>query len=253
MPMVYKSPAGRAAAALLDGIAPRYCVLCGMRSRRPLALCEACEEEIPRNRPACPRCALPMASATETCGACLRKPPPLRFALAARIYAEPVSSMVRAFKFGGDFSMPAVLAQLMAPAVAHGLGREARPDYLVPMPLHWWRRWRRGFNQSELLARALVRHPELQSMELRVHPGLCGRIRHTPAQTGLAAEERRRNMRDCFRCESPLAGLHLAIVDDVMTTGASANALAEALLGAGAERVDLWCCARTPEPGMDMR
>jgi ComF family protein len=139
----------------------------------------------------------------------------------------------------------------MAAAIASRLEQRPAPDALIPMPLHWFRGWRRGFNQAELLARSLSLHPRLRSARLSVDGSLCRRRRATRPQHGLDAKSRRRNLRNAIECTAPIDGLCLAIIDDVMTTGASADALARVLLKAGAAEVEVWCCARTPNPAAD--
>lgn len=236
---------------LLNVLAPCYCVLCGLPSKRALTLCQACEDEIPTNSPACPRCALPLHDAAPECGQCLRRPPAFATTLAPRLYTEPMSQFIKSLKFRGDLSLLPLLTELMAEAVASRLDQRRPPDALIPMPLHWLRRWRRGFNQAELLARSLARHPRLRSACLSVDGGLCHRRRATRPQHGLDAKSRRRNLRNAIECRSSIDGLSLAIIDDVMTTGASADALARVLLKAGAADVEVWCCARTPNPAAD--
>jgi ComF family protein len=162
-----------------------------------------------------------------------------------------MSGFIKRLKFSGDLSLLPVLTELMADAVARRLEQRRAPDALVPMPLHWLRRWRRGFNQAELLARSLSRHPRLRGACLSVDGGLCRRRRATRPQHGLDAKSRRRNLHNAIECRSSVDGLSLAIIDDVMTTGASADALARVLLKAGAANVEVWCCARTPTPTAD--
>lgn len=231
---------------LLDVLAPCYCVLCGLPSMRPLTLCQPCEDDIPANDPACPRCALPLHDTAPECGQCLHRPPAFTATIATRLYTEPMSRFIKDLKFRGDLSLLPVLTELMAASIASRLAQRRAPDALVPMPLHWFRKWRRGFNQAELLAHGLARHPDLRSARLRVDNGLCRRRRATRPQHGLNAKSRARNLHNAIECKASVDGLYLVIIDDVMTTGASANALAHALLGAGAADVEVWCCARTP-------
>jgi ComF family protein len=162
-----------------------------------------------------------------------------------------MSQFIKGLKFRGDLSLLPVLTELMAAALADRLEQGRAPDALIPMPLHWYRRWRRGFNQAELLARSLVLHPRLRGAGLSVDGSLCRRRRATRPQHGLDAKSRRRNLRNAIECTASIDKLSLAIIDDVMTTGASANALATALLKAGAADVEVWCCARTPNPSAD--
>jgi ComF family protein len=230
----------------LDALAPCHCAACGLRSYRPVELCEACENELPWLGPACYQCALPLPGDGALCGQCLRAPPAFDATVAACLFAQPVAGFIHALKYGGQFALLPVLGEVLAQAVADHLAEADTPDLLVPMPLHWARRWRRGFNQADLLAQGLRRHPELLEYELTVNDKLCRRVRATPPQRGLHRDERRRNLRSAMRCGADLAGQSVAIVDDVLTTGASADALANTLKKAGAGRVEVWCCARTP-------
>ncbi len=255
-----KNVALRVGRTILDLVAPCYCMVCGLPSRRPITLCQPCERELAGNSPACPCCAAPLPNTvplpnTESlamhaalCGHCQVNPPAFQRTIAPHLYTEPLSTAIKTMKFKGDLSLLAALAHLLAGNVARELAHRPRPDYLLPMPLHWWRHWRRGFNQAELLAQALCRHPLLSPYNLQVAGHWCRRTRATRPQAGLGADQRAVNLRNSMQCTSTLSGLHLVIVDDVMTTGASANALARVLLAAGAAQVDVWCCARTPGP-----
>lgn len=233
-----------AADRLLDLLAPCECDLCGLPSGRFVDLCIPCEGELPWLGGCCRQCALPLAGGGPLCGQCLANPPAFDRCVAACAYAEPVSQWVHAGKYRGDFSRLAILAELLRRPVA---ALERPPDLLVPMPLHWRRRWRRGFNQADVLARTIARHPLLQHQELRIDGGLCRRVVATPPQRGLDASQRRRNLRGAFHCNRRLAGESIAIVDDVLTTGSSAGELARTLKQNGAGHVQLWCCARTLE------
>jgi ComF family protein len=233
----------------LEQLAPCTCQLCGQASGRPLALCEPCQRTLARNNPACPVCALPtLEASTAPCAHCQLTPPSFTSATAAYLYTIPVDGFIKRLKFSADRRQLPVLAELMSNPCLQALRRCGRPDLLVPVPLHWRRRWKRGFNQADLLARQLIRHPRLADWSLQVSGRLCRRSRYTAAQQGLEREVRLRNIRGAFSCSREVAGLHLVIVDDVMTTGATAEALARELLDRGARRVDTWCCARTPAP-----
>jgi ComF family protein len=231
----------------LDLFAPCHCVLCGMRSRRPLCLCLACESELPANRPACPGCALPLPELGSVCGHCQRHPPAYNSVLAPYLYTAPVAGFIQALKFNRDISMLPVLTQLLVAAIRQRLLTSPPPDLLIPMPLHWSRRLRRGFNQAELLARSICGHPQLRPWHLQVNSRLCQRQRATRPQLGLDSAARAQNLRHSMSCAAA-SGLRLAVVDDVLTTGASANEVATVLLAAGAQQVEIWCCARTPAP-----
>jgi ComF family protein len=149
-------------------------------------------------------------------------------------YAFPVDKLVQALKFGEQL--------LLAPQLAGRLAQriETRPDCIVAMPLHPARLRERGFNQSLELARRIAVKLGIPLLERA-----CQRIRDTPPQSALPWKERGRNMRKAFACTGDLSGKHVAVVDDVMTSGASINELAEALRQAGAREVSAWVVART--------
>lgn len=210
--------------------------MCGGASGHAL-LCGDCTNDLPYHRtPACPICALPTAGG-ETCGACLKHPPAFSRTLAAFDYAFPVDALLHAFKYSGQLPVAEALAQPLA-----DLARtRPLPDALVPMPLHPARLKERGFNQAMELARALSRR-----LNVPVLPDAVVRQKDTAPQAGLPWKERRRNIRGAFDCRQDFTGKRLAVVDDVMTTGATLGELAKTLTKNGAE-VELWVVARTLE------
>lgn len=201
-------------------------------------LCSACRTELPWIESACPRCALPLADArAELCGACIHRPPPFVAAAAPLHYRSPVDHLILGVKFGARLQFARLLGELFAHWAAE---RDLPlPDALVPVPLHPRRQRERGFNQALELARPLGRQ-----LGIPVLPAACRRIRATDRQTRLDARTRRANVRGAFAVEAGLRAGHVAIVDDVMTTGSTVAALARALLQAGVRQVDVWCIAR---------
>ncbi len=210
-------------------------LLCAAASRGGL-LCPGCAGELPTLPVArCPRCAVPSHGGA-VCAACLRHPPAYARTLAALPYADPVDSLVQALKFRGETALARYFAERMAAC----LDNVPRPDLLCPMPLHPSRLRERGYNQAALLARRLS-----ALTGIAVAASLCRRTRDTPAQSSLPLADRRRNVRRAFACTPVPAGIHVALIDDVMTTGASLDALASTLLDAGAAEVSAWVLART--------
>jgi ComF family protein len=238
------------AARILNPLAPHCCEICKLPSERALRLCSDCQASVFLfNRHCCPRCALPLegTGAVRECGRCLQQEPVFERTIAPCLYQPPLDKLINGVKHNRDVTLIPVLVELMVTDVESRLFEQGAPDCLLPMPLHWRRQLRRGFNQAELLAQRLARHPRLQAWNLRVER-LCSRRRATPPQQGLDRLQRQRNLRNAFGCKHLLNGQHLVIVDDVLTTGASVNQLASLLRDSGAARVDVWCCARTPAP-----
>lgn len=198
--------------------------------------CRACLAALPWLGAACEVCALPLPDAVAArCGSCLQALPPLDATTATFVYRWPVDGLLRRFKFHQDLAAGRLLATLMRERHP-GL---ARPDALVPVPLHRTRLGTRGYDQALELARPLARALEVPCRRLLV------RERATTAQSALDAAERARNLRDAFRIRGAVPA-HVILVDDVMTTGATLRAAALALRRAGAQRVDAWVCARVP-------
>lgn len=249
-------PVNRSAASSVDGwlvrlgdvLYPPRCLLCREPGADRRDLCRDCAAALPWNRDACGRCAIPMPSMTAAhagmnrdalvCGACLKRAPPLAAVHAAFVYAFPLDRLLPRFKFHHDLAAGRLLAQGMADA----FGALARPDALLPIPLHRARLRTRGYDQALELAKPLAR-----MLTIPLHERALSRTRHTAPQSELDAPGRRRNLRGAFAVPSkPTLPAHVALVDDVMTTGATLHAAAVALRRAGVARVDAWVCARVP-------
>lgn len=222
---------------LLEAL-PGQCSLCRNWGRG--ALCEACRRDFVVPRARCTRCAIAVAPGQPVCGACLREPPPFERAVAALDYAPPWDALILRFKFHGQAELAGLFAGLMREA----LRGEPACDAVVPAPLSQARLRERGFNQSWELARRLAPTADAR---------LLLRIRDTPHQLELPPQRRAANVRGVFALEPLRAreveGRRIAIVDDVLTTGATAAEMARTLLAAGAAGVQLWVLARTPAPG----
>lgn len=219
-------------------VLPSTCLLCGASGANDIDLCTECAAELPRNHTCCARCALPLAAPAAMCGECLRRTPPWDAAWAPFRYGWPLDRLESRFKFSADLAAGRVLSTLWQ--------REpcpiTMPAWLLPVPLHSSRLRKRGYNQAHELATPLAR-----VLGIPVHHDLLLRRRATEAQTELEAVSRRRNVRGAFELRA-CADLpsHLAILDDVMTTGATLAECARVLKRAGVTRVDVWALARAP-------
>ena len=221
---------------------PPTCIVCGGGAEYR-DLCHDCATALPWNRSCCARCAQPLAISTVLCGACSAKLPPWTEAKSPFVYDFPVDSLLRQLKFSRRLPNAKVLGQLMAEWIA--IVNQRRPDVLVPVPLHWRRQLRRQFNQATAIAR-----PVGQRLKIPVDGRVCRRRYRTPQQSGLPARDRRRNLRNAFVVRGDIRNAHLAIIDDVMTTGSTLAELSKVLLHAGAARVDVWTVARVAAPGV---
>jgi ComF family protein len=201
---------------------PPRCVLCGGPGQRPcLDLCAGCEAALPAD---------PQAL--------LEGPPPIERCLAAFAYAFPVDHLIQLLKYRGQLAVGRVLGSLLARSV-RALGLHHGVDWVLPVPLHPVRHADRGFNQSAEIARRVAR-----LLGTRTCEGAVGRVRDTRPQVGLRPEERRQNIEGAFVASAGFRGLRVAVLDDVLTTGATVGAVAAALRQAGAISVDVWCVAR---------
>jgi ComF family protein len=194
----------------------------------------------------CTRCAIAVPAGQDTCGACLRDPPPFARAVAAFDYAPPWDHLIARFKFHAALDLAPVFADRLVAAARPG----PAPALLLPVPLSEARLRERGYNQAWELARRVGK-----TLKVRADAKLLLRIRDTPHQVALPIERRAGNVRGAFAIEprrrAELDGLDVALVDDVMTTGATAGEAARVLLAAGAASVQAWVIARTPRPGSD--
>jgi len=200
-------------------------------------LCASCDTDLPRiARAHCVVCALPLAgsSGSTTCGACLADPPAYDHVCAAFAYAFPADALVQALKYRGQLA----IAPLLGDALARVL--DERPDVLIAMPLSAGRLRERGFNQAQEIARHVAK-----ASGIPLQSNTCRRVTETPPQAALPYKERAKNVRNAFVCDANFDGKHVALVDDVMTTGATLNELAKKMKRAGAARVTGLVATRT--------
>jgi ComF family protein len=224
--------------SLIHGLFPATCLLCLDPGQPPaLELCRGCEDDLPRNAPSCGACAMPLPRADAACGCRIPRRAGFDAAFAPYRYEFPLVELIHRLKYGGQVA----IARILGTVLARRLLERGAPavDALVPVPLHAAREARRGYNQAGEIARfagEILGLPVLDRLALRLRP--------TEEQAALPASVRRVNVSGAFEALAGCAPPAVAIVDDVLTTGATAEALAGALKRAGCRRVEAWAVAR---------
>jgi ComF family protein len=209
-------------------------MLCAAPTKSDKDLCSACFDALPwHNAPQCLQCGLP--SNHIICGHCLKEPPSYDATHAALRYEFPLDAMMQQYKYGNTLQIAHLFTDLMS---THHIMQHI--DLIMPMPLHPQRLKERGFNQSLEIAKLLAKRHHLP-----LNYNACTRIKYTPPQASLPLKERTKNIKGAFAVNVDLTNKRIAIVDDVMTTGASLNELAKMLKKAGAAHVECWVVART--------
>ncbi|VAW77269.1 Competence protein F homolog, phosphoribosyltransferase domain; protein YhgH required for utilization of DNA as sole source of carbon and energy [hydrothermal vent metagenome] len=223
---------------------PTRCYLCCTSTRGGRAICPDCYRELPWLTSGCPTCAAPLPAlpGLTHCEDCQQHPPALDACHALFNFQAPIDQWIRKLKFQQELSMAKFLGRLLAEKMP-----AADNSILVPVPLHRNRLRQRGFNQALEIARPL------RERGYQLDARCCTRTRHTPPQSELPAAARLHNLFGAFRVDNSVDGENILLIDDVLTTGATLNALAGMLKQAGAARVEAWVVARTPEPGSRLR
>lgn len=219
---------------------PPTCTLCGAAGNGERDLCLGCQRDLPHNHHACRHCALPLPDTAPTnslCGQCQKKPPKFDRCLAALRYEHPLDHLISGLKFRDKLVYGRLLSGLLKDFLEQQL--HELPELLIPVPLHPSRLKERGFNQALELTRPLSKH-----FGIPVDIQSAIRNRATAPQSGLDKKERRRNIRGAFELKGKLKARHIAIIDDVVTTGNTVNELTRILRRGGANRVEVWTVGR---------
>ncbi|HEY9032073.1 MAG TPA: ComF family protein [Kangiella sp.] len=229
------------------------CSLCGLNAEH-LGFCEPCLSAVQRQGQYCQQCGNSLGKqpfgATcgqclgkqpfgATCGQCLRKPPRYQKLVAATHYEFPVSHAISEMKFEKQLHHIRSFSNLLIEEINNHYQNKELPEAIVPIPLHSNRLRERGFNQSQLIAKHLTRKLQVPLLD---HALL--RVKDTPHQIGLKAIERRKNLKRAFEIKQTMPK-HIALVDDVVTTGSTIQEASKQCLKHGVERIDVWCLAKT--------
>lgn len=217
---------------------PGQCLLCYGQPHDARDLCLGCQRDLPWAETICGRCGLD--SEHSPCERCLREPPPWDAIYPVWHYGFPLNRLLNAWKHQGRAEAGRCLSQLW---LQWQQVPQPLPDALIPVPLHWRRRWQRGFDQARILSREWAKAFDIEDI------AAISRQQHTPAQQQLSARQRQRNLQGAFRLRVNQLPAHVALVDDVVTTGTTVSVLCELLHSAGCRRIDVWCLARTPPKG----
>ena len=217
---------------------PPRCTLCQRPGVHDLDICQQCYEALPFINNACIQCALPLETPGTTagkCGHCLQAPPAFDTSFSLLRYQDLAVQLITRYKFHDKLSYSGLLADLLLQRLEH----ITKPECIIAVPLHHARLRERGFNQSHELARIIS-----SSLDIPLASDCIARIRETRQQTGLNAKQRRKNIRGAFELVQPMVYSHVALIDDVVTTGSTVNELARVLKRAGAKTVSVWSIAR---------
>lgn len=225
------------------------CLLCDEPSLRLVALCEACEADLPWLGRQCSQCALPIPKQHSLCADCTHNPPVFNSVITPLQFTFPVDTLISRFKYRQQWPYGQLLSALLAQHLNYYFDEGGhRPDLMLAVPLAKARQRQRGYNQAQMICDWLRK-----SLQLSNPQQLVLRSRETISQQGLSAKARRDNLHNAFTLTQPdtVKGQHIALVDDVLTTGTTCSTISRLLLKHGAARVDVYCLARTDKPQTD--
>ena len=224
---------------------PAQCLLCRLPSQGSL-LCLYCQKALLKPRPHCLHCALPLIKNEAYCSQCMHHTDAFTQIYALDDYIKPYPALIKNLKYNKQLLNAQLLAQLLSLSIQQNIPAEqiSQVDFLIPVPLHPKRLRQRGFNQAQLLADVLAKNLSIPILNQAVQ-----RIKNTCAQEGLNKQKRKKNLKGAFTLQkeqqASLKDAYVVIIDDVVSTGATANSLCTILLQGGARRVDIWAICRT--------
>lgn len=233
---------------LTSALLPSQCLLCACSLSGDL-LCTNCQYDLPHTygQLICVQCGLRIENLGDYCGHCLKYPPAFSRSFIPFSYQHPLDHLIHKFKYQRHLTSGKLLGQMLVDYLKYHAQENAdwlAPDLIIPTPMHWLRRWQRGFNQADILARYLA-----QALAIPLATNVVKRKHKTPAQKELSRSERQKNLRKAFSISDKhgahIKGKHIALVDDVVTTTATMRELSELLINAGARDVQVWALART--------
>lgn len=210
------------------------CLLCRHDCQQQALICRQCQAELPHLVHPCPLCAFPLAVGDAHCGRCQRRPMPWHRMQVLADFEPPFSTLIHGLKYQQQILNGRLLGQLLAQQLT-----PPYPDAILPVPLHWWRQMRRGYNQATEIARGLR-----DVLAIPVDSHSLTRQRHTATQTQLNRRQRQQNLHGAFRAR-PMSYQHVALLDDVITTGSTMKELTGLLQQQGVRHIEVWAACRT--------
>ncbi|MCX7125210.1 MAG: ComF family protein [Gammaproteobacteria bacterium] len=222
----------------IEHLWPIQCLLCDGLSINQKFICDDCFEILPKHKSACKQCGLPITESDNKipCGSCMANPPPFDNTFSLFQYAAPISSLITKLKFHGDLSIAKLFSHYWINFLSE---KKTLPELIIPKPLHYKRLKERGFNQALEIAKPIGKH-----FQITIDTKSCIKLKNTAPQSSLSAAMRRQNLKNGFALSYSITAKHVAILDDVMTTGNTVSEMSQLLRISGVERVDIWCCAR---------
>lgn len=215
------------------------CISCNASTDTEIAICSDCASKLPENTQSCTQCAQPLKSSeTLICPDCQQKPPVFQTAFIPFQYRQPIDQLIWKFKFRNDLVSGKLLADLFVKRLLES--EKVFPEILIPVPLHPSRMRNRGYNQALWLAKQIQK-----STGIPVNSQLVTRTLKTPPQHELDMHKRRTVLQHAFRVNHELHHQHIAIVDDVLTTGSTINEIARRIDSSGRIKIEAWALART--------
>jgi len=223
----------------LDWLIPRMCISCNEeQAQANHPCCQACYEMLPFQTHCCEQCGQTFSGNFDYCGRCIAKPPPFNSCFCPFRYEGAISEQIKAFKYYAKPELANTLAKLLFTEIE--ANQLPQPDLLIPVPMHISKLRQRGYNQSLLLTRQLSKH-----MHVPYDQHLLTKSKATPAQAELSLKQRHKNLQDCFKFTGKLSVKHVAIVDDVFTTGTTAAEIAKILKKNGVDYIQFLGVAHT--------
>ena len=224
--------------AIFNWLVPKHCIQCSRVLLADSCCCEDCYPDLPFQSHVCCRCGQALNAQLDYCGRCLTKPPAFDVCFCPFQYKPPISDQIQRFKYSQRPEMAYNLAKLLAKEIFSN--RLAMPELLIPVPVHISRLRQRGYNQSLLLTRHLSKLLQIPYSNSHIE-----KHHRTPAQVSQPLKQRKTNVRGCFLLKQPFTAQHVAIIDDVFTTGSTTEEMTKILKKNGVNYVQIWAIAHT--------